>query len=294
MRSKPSTGAAPRIVSVSELAAAVGLGLAFASCEPKCDGSSCESLTAEMVKIEAGRDVPVPSTDYDVNCLDPAAADLGFCGGAGSYIGWTFMRTSGQVGAAIAKPGRVSSAPVTSSCSNSCEGRSGTGLDLTLPLKFCDVKVGADLSSRVTSAHSSEISRQVYAELPAADRVADWEMTERFAALKAYCSDPHRQSEDVITGFWTGRIEVEAGVELEHSASAELCCGKSGCLDANIGTALDEETKWQFSGVIGVKLATRSEFCAGARGWLSRHCAWTGGSAPACADLWWDVLGNDP
>ena len=272
--------------------AVVALGFVSA-CNNSCPAPppTCGQPPVGLVEIQVGDDIPAPATKGAVSCQAPSPADTPFCDAASEYIGREYDPVSKAIGPALAGPGRLNVEAVDTHCKDSCSGKTGGGLHLKIPLESCSISVGGDLSSKVSSAHGSELDQHVSLSVPTADASAQWDLTTEQTNLRAFCTDPSANAGQVIVEFWTGKVDVQAMTSVDQSADADLCCeGSAVCLKGSVNLSGSAESSWDFQGTVGVKVVSRETFCLGARLWLDNRCS-TGTPAPSlCGDPWWDKI----
>lgn len=272
---------------------AAGL-LLFGTIPSGCGSSDCTVDPAcvdpeGLVQIPAAEGVPDPSSDYDVNCMDPAPGDGSFCSATGRYIGREYDPNTGRIGNIVAGIGQVDVLSVVSHCNKECTNANNTGLKLSLSAFGCTVSAGGGLGSTASSNETTELQKHAVLNLPNADDYTEWDLTRAPTALKSFCTEAVHASNQVVLELWTGKIRIETTARAGASGGAKLCCGKDiACLDATLTETANATNRYTFEGAVGVRLAARDDFCNGARQWLTRRCAFaTPEASYACADPWW-------
>jgi hypothetical protein len=241
-----------------------------------------------LVQIPAAESIPDPSSDYDVNCMDPAPGDGSFCNATGRYIGREYDPNTRRIGPIVAGIGRVDVLSAISNCNKTCNNETTGGLKLNVSLFGCTVSAGGVVSTTASSNETTELQKHAVLNLPNADDGVEWDLTRAPTALRSFCTDLAHASNQVVLELWTGRIKVETTAKADAFGGAKLCCGDQACLDATLVEAANATNLYVFEGTVGVKLAHRDDFCNGARQWLKRRCsAATPEASYICGDPWW-------
>lgn len=274
-----------QLVGVAVLAS--GLGASYgcgASCAPAAN--ACSEPPPGLVQIPAADGVPDASSQYAVNCIAPVAGDVAFCTAINQYVGKTYDPATHLLGPSIGQAGQLTVLSTTSNCETTCTGKTVLGLHLSVDAKVCTVKAGAGTSSSVSSAHTTELQKHISSGMPNGDDQAGWSLTSAPAELKAFCLDPSYATTQIVLELWTGKIEIETTAHVDTTADAKVCCGSVFCFDAPLDASGTGDSRYTFDGTVGVKLASRDDFCNGARDWLAASCQRTP-EAGACSDGWW-------